>query len=246
VVEWLEIMNIQTVFTILSLKLADVVISEVVESRYEDPIKLKYSRLRLPIALRFVDLERFRIVKPINERTYDVGFIARLEPEKGLPEFLCAIKLLDMEGRRLRIFIGGGGSLLEYTKKFVYKNIDTTIRSYIPHREITRILNEIKIFVLPSKREGVPTILLEALACGVIPIASKVGGIPWLLNTAGVGVLLDSPTCTSIYRALKTLLTLDYVELKKLSNRGREFIERYLSLHSAIKRYQVLKEVING
>lgn len=230
----------------LAMKLADIVISEIVEPEYEDPIKLKYSRMRLPIALRFIDLDKFKIVKPINERIYDVGFIARLEQEKGLLEFLCAIKLLHMEGYKLRVFMGGGGSLLGYAKKFLSENkIDAGVLDYIPHREVPRVLNEIKILVLSSKKEGVPTILLEALACGAIPVASKVGGIPWLFNTGGVGILLDSPTCASICRALKILLMLKDAELENLSNKGRKFIERYLSLHSAIKRYRVLKALID-
>ena len=239
-------MKLQSITTVLALKLADVVISEIIEPEYEDPLKLRYSRWRLPIALRFVDLDKFKMVKPINERTYDVGFIARLEQEKGLPEFLCAIKLLYMEGYYLHVLVGGGGSLLEYARKFFSEHkIEARVLDYIPHHEIPRILNDIKVLVLPSKKEGVPTILVEALACGVIPVASKVGGIPWLFNIGGVGVPLDSPTCVSIFKALKTILTLDEAGLKNLSNKGREFAEKYLSLHSAIKRYRVLKVIVD-
>jgi glycosyltransferase involved in cell wall biosynthesis len=237
-------MKLERISTILAIKLADVVISEIIEPEYEDPLKLRYSRWRLPIALRFIDLDKFRIVKPINERTYDVGFIARLERKKGLPEFLCAIKLLYREGYSPRIIVGGGGSLLEHTKKFLSENkIEARVLDYIPHNEIPTLLNDIKILVLPSKKEGVPTILLEALACGVIPVASKVGGIPWLLNSADTGILLDKPTCLLLYRALKTLLTLNTSEMEKLSDKGRRFIEKYLSLQSAIMRYRALKVI---
>jgi len=227
-----------------AIKLANIVISEIMDPRYEDPIKLMHSRLRLPIALRFIDLDKFKIIKPINERTYDVGFIARLEPEKGLPEFLCAIKLLHMEGYKLRVFVGGGGSLLEYAKRFFYENnIYAKVVDYIPHCEIPNVLNEIKILVLPSRKEGVPTILLEALACGVIPSASKIGGIPWLLNSAQTGILLNGPTCGVLYRTLKILLTLNSSELEELSNRGRKFAEKYLNLYNATMRYRILKVI---
>jgi glycosyltransferase involved in cell wall biosynthesis len=236
--------KLQRVSTILAIKLADVVISEIIEPEYEDPIKQRYSRVRLPIALRFIDLDRFKVVKPINERTYDVGFIARLEREKGLPEFLCAIKLIYIEGYSPRVIVGGGGSLLGYTKKFLSENgIEAKVLDYIPHNEIPMILNDIKVLVLPSKREGVPTILLEALACGVIPVASKVGGISWLLNTANTGILLDKPTCLFLYRALKTLLTLNTPEMEKLSNKSRRFVEKYLDLQSATMRYRILKVI---
>jgi glycosyltransferase involved in cell wall biosynthesis len=237
-------MEIEKISAGFAMKLADIVISEIMEPEYEDSVKLKYSRLRLPIALRFIDLDKFKIIKPINVRVYDVGFIARLEQEKGVLEFLCAIKLLHMEGYRSRVLVGGSGSLLRYIKRFFSENkIDARILDYIPHSEIPRVLNEIKILVLPSKKEGVPTILLEALASGVIPVASKVGGIPWLFNTAQTGMLLDIPSCNSVYNALKSLLNLPLNELSEISRKGRLFAEKYLGLDRAISRYRVLKAV---
>jgi len=234
-------MKISTIAWILAIKFADIVISEVSNPLYEDPIKLRHARLRLPIALRFIDLDRFKIIKSINERAYDIAFIARLEPEKGFPEFICGIKLLYKEGLRPRILVGGSGSLLSLAEKAL-KNLDAKLLKYIPHEEMPNVLNDVKILVLPSKREGVPTILLEALACGVIPIASKVGGIPWLLKTARTGILLDKPSCSSVYQALESLLTLEPQLLEEMSRRGRVFVEKCLSLNSAINRYWILKE----
>jgi len=235
-------MKISDIAWIVAVKLADVVISEVIDPLYEDPIKLKYARLRLPIALRFIDLDKFRITKPINKRVYDIAFIARLEPEKGLPEFICGVKLLYREGLRPRILVGGSGSLLSLAK-IALKDLDARPIQYISHKEMPNVLNDVKILVLPSKKEGVPTILLEALACGVIPVASKVGGIPWLLKTARTGILLNKPSCSSIYQALKCLLTLEPPLLEEISRRGRLFAEKYLSLGSAIVRYRILEEL---
>jgi len=234
-------MKINDIAWILAVKFADVVISEVSDPLYEDPIKLRDARLRLPIALRFIDLDKFKIVKSINKRVYDIAFIARLEPEKGLPEFICGVKLLYKEGLRPRILVGGSGSLLNLANK-VLKNLGAKPIRYIPHREMPNVLNDIKILVLPSKKEGVPTILLEALACGVIPVASKVGGIPWLLKTARSGILLDKPSCTSVYQALKYLSTLEPRLLEEMSRRSRIFAEKHLSLNSAIGRYRMLEE----
>jgi glycosyltransferase involved in cell wall biosynthesis len=142
--------------------------------------------------------------------------------------------------------VGGCGSLLGFTEKFLNENkIEAEILDYSPHREIPMVLNDIKILVLPSKREGVPTILLEALACGVIPVASKIGGIPWVLNTARTGVLLDAPSYRAIYSALELLLILSTEDLNEMSKRGMLFIKKYLSLEKAINRYRILKTMIN-
>jgi len=236
-------MKICDVVWILAVKFADIVISEVSDPLYEDPIKLRYARLRLPIALRFIDLDKFRVIKPINRRVYDIAFIARLEPEKGLPEFICGIKLLYKEGLKPRILVGGEGSLLSLAKEAL-KNLDVKLVQYIPHKEMPNVLNDVKILVLPSKKEGVPTILLEALACGVIPVASKVGGIPWVIEKAQTGLLLNTPSCNSIYRALKVLLALKPNELERLSIKGRTFAEKYLSINGAINRHALLKKLL--
>ena len=228
---------------IMAIKLADAVITEIIDPMFEDPIKLKHARIRLPIALRFIDLEKFKVFKPIYERKYDIGFVGRLEPEKGLHEFIRAIKILYIKGYNPRVLIAGGGSLLNLAKK-VSNEINAIVLSYVPHNQMPALYNEIKILVLPSKKEGVPTVLLEALACGVIPVASKVGGIPWLIQKANVGVMLDNPYHISICNALEYLLNLRSEELENLSQKSRKFMEEYFTLNKAINRYSLLRKIL--
>jgi glycosyltransferase involved in cell wall biosynthesis len=236
-------MNILDFSFIMAIKLADVVITEIIDPVFEDPIKLKHARTRLPIALRFIDIERFKVLKTINERKYDIGFIGRLEPEKGLQEFIRAIKILYVKGYDPHVLIAGGGSLINLARK-VSNEINATVLSYVPHNQMPGLYNEVKILVLPSKKEGVPTVLLEALACGVIPVVSKVGGIPWLIQKANVGIIMDDPCYKSIYSALEYLLNLKPEELENLSQKSRKFIENYFAINKAIARYSVLREIL--
>jgi glycosyltransferase involved in cell wall biosynthesis len=226
----------------LAVKLADAVITEIIDPMFEDPIKLKYSRIRLPIALRFIDIERFNILKPVDEREYGIGFVGRLEPEKGLPEFVLSIKLLYLKGYRPRVIIVGGGSLYNFAKREL-NQFGVNVLSYVPHDQMPNIYNSMKILVLPSKKEGVPTVLLEALACGVIPVVSKVGGMPWVVKRAGSGIILDNPSIASIFTALSQLLSLEPEKLRDLSLKGRKFVEEYFSLEKAVSRYSLLRKI---
>ncbi len=227
----------------LAVKLADAVITEIIDSIFEDPIKLKYSRIRLPIALRFIDIERFNILKPVDEREYDIGFVGRLEPEKGLPEFVLSIKLLYLKGYRPRVIIVGGGSLYNFAKREL-NQFGVNVLSYVPHDQMPNIYNSMKILVLPSKKEGVPTVLLEALACGVIPVVSKIGGMPWVVQNAGAGIVLDNTDSVFIYRTVSYLLSLEPEKLRSISHKGRKFIEEHFSFKSALKRYSLLRKIL--
>jgi len=236
-------MNILDFSLITAIKLADVVITEIIDPAFEDPTKLKHARTRLPIALRFIDIERFKKLKTINERKYDIGFIGRLEPEKGLHEFIRAIRILNAKGYNPHVLIAGGGSLINIAENFLNK-INATVLSYIPHNQMPDLYNEVKILVLPSKKEGVPTVLVEALACGVIPVVSKVGGMPWLIQKANAGIMLDELYYKSIYNALEYLLNLKPEELEDISQKSRKFIEDYFAINKAIRRYSVLRKIL--
>jgi glycosyltransferase involved in cell wall biosynthesis len=62
-------------------------------------------------------------------------------------------------------------------------------------------------FLLPSKYEGVPMVILEALACGTPVIATKVGGIPDLIKPGVNGLLLESGDARAIAEAVSTLMS---------------------------------------
>ncbi|MEM4490596.1 MAG: glycosyltransferase family 4 protein [Desulfurococcaceae archaeon] len=225
----------------LAIRFADVTLTEIIDASCEDPVKLKYSKKRLPIALRFIDTEKFTIIRPIAERPYDLGFVGRFEKEKGLHDFVIAIKILYSRGIKSRVLIVGSGSLAHFVRKELQELNNVKIMSYVPHREMPDIYNKIKILVLPSRKEGVPTVLLEALACGVIPVVSKVGGMPWLIQRAGVGVLLDGFGSRFVVNVLEYLLNLSSEELNEMSQRCSRFIKEHFTLDRAVARYKLLK-----
>ncbi|UNQ73155.1 glycosyltransferase family 4 protein [Infirmifilum sp. NZ] len=227
----------------LAIRLSDAVITEIIDPSFEDPIKLRYSKIRLPLALRFIDVKKFNIIKQITDRFYDIGFVGRLEREKGIDLLIPALKSLYKEGLMPRVVIVGDGSLRNIVEASL-SNLHVDVMSYVPHEKLPYIYNKMKIIILPSRKEGVPTVLLEALACGVIPVASRVGGIPWLIRKANTGILLDDLSYHSIAKALKYLLGLDVMRLKEMSQNGRNFIEKFLVLEEAVRRYSLIKKVL--
>ncbi|MGE3783146.1 MAG: glycosyltransferase family 4 protein [Alphaproteobacteria bacterium] len=76
----------------------------------------------------------------------------------------------------------------------------------VPHAEILAYLDEATVFALPSRAEGLPIALLEAGVFGVPAVASRADGIPEVINSDDVGVLVDADDEPGLERALRTLL----------------------------------------
>jgi len=76
-----------------------------------------------------------------------------------------------------------------------------------PHEDLHRWFSAADVLCLPSRREGWPNVLLEALACGTPIVATRVGGIPEIVSSPDLGVLTEASSTAlaeGLSRALRT------------------------------------------
>lgn len=163
-------------------------------------------------------------------------FVGRLEEVKNIPNLIEAVKELSKEGRSYQLYIVGDGSLRNRLDEMIEaENLTTTVHllGKINHDEMVAYYNMADIFVLPSKMEGVPMVILEALACGTPVLATNVGGIPDLITAGKNGFLIKSYTSNDIASGIKTLqdlninrnaiaMTVSHLSSKLLSNQLRD------------------------
>jgi glycosyltransferase involved in cell wall biosynthesis len=151
----------------------------------------------------------FELHKPV--RLLSVG---RLDPEKGLSFLVEAVEVLTKEKRLnvvLQIVGKGleGGEERRLRQDVKKRRLTRHIRflGYISYEhELFRLYRESDIFVLPSLTgEGFPQTLFEAMACGVPIIATKVAGIPQLIEDGEYGVLVDPGSSREISEAIERL-----------------------------------------
>ncbi|RJP77253.1 MAG: glycosyltransferase family 4 protein [Desulfobacteraceae bacterium] len=116
-----------------------------------------------------------------------IVFVGNLSPEKGIDTLIKAVSNLVKEESRKHIrcaVIGDGvmkSELLSISQQLGLADNMIFTGRLLP-QEISIWLNACDVFCLPSNREGCPNVILEALASGCPVVASKVGGIPELLN----------------------------------------------------------------
>jgi glycosyltransferase involved in cell wall biosynthesis len=230
------------------LNLQDIILFELLDGISPESPQLitiwhleKYSKKLLTDGARFVDILKFDIYKNITKRENIIGFVSRLEKEKGIEQFVEAIPLIFKEIKEVKFYIVGSGSkltwvrekCLEYQKEL---GVEITIFGWVDEINFPYILNDLKLVILPTLSEGLPGIVLELMSCGTPVLATKVGGIPDIIEDNVTGFLMEenSPHCI----ALHSIKILKYPDIEKISENGRKLIERKYSLEVCIERYK--------
>lgn len=183
----------------------------------------------------------------ISNGTKIIGTIARFTPEKGLFNFLQAAKEISNSFPDvIFMFVGDGPLREDLAKKTVElgireKVIFTGIRNDMPE-----VYNTIDIFVLPSLKEGLPMVLLEAMAAKKPVIATKVGAIPKVIEDKKEGILTSPDSVEELKDAITYLLkNKEFSE--KLSKNAYDKVSREFSSKIMCERYlEIYKEVIQN
>lgn len=139
-----------------------------------------------------------------------IVFVGRLESVKGVKFLISAISnLIQVKRINVRLFIIGDGAENEALRKLA---LDLGVAEYIKfvgnidQAEVVKYMHAADVFCLPSLNEGRPNVVIEALACGVPVVASKVGGIPELVNTQN-GCLVESGDVEALSAGLYEILS---------------------------------------
>jgi len=141
----------------------------------------------------------------LNEKI--ILFIGSLEIVKGIDILLYAFnELVTTTKNPVRLIVVGKGSLKESIVKIISRfNLEEKISCVgeINHNDVPVWVNSADVFCLPSIREGMPNVILEAVACGKRIVATEVGGIPELLANYDNALLVSPNNKLSLTLALK-------------------------------------------
>lgn len=135
-----------------------------------------------------------------------VGTVARLAPCKGVDVFLRAAGLILREDPRVSFVVAGDGPLWPQLRKLSGElGLDGHVLFTGGLREAGSLMSLMDVFVLPSRQEGLPLALLEAMARARPVVASRTGGIPEVLDE-GTGVLVPPGDATIMAAQVLCLL----------------------------------------
>jgi glycosyltransferase involved in cell wall biosynthesis len=187
-----------------------------------------------------VDLERFAFHGPCLDGP--AVTVARLSPEKDHATLLHAAALAVRQDPSFRLEIAGDGpcreALLRQTAELGLSGHVTFLGEV---RDVPALLQRARLFVLPSQSEGLSLTLLEAMACGLPIVTTRVGGSPEVVRDDVNGLLVPPAQPAPMAAALQRLWRQPAL-LQQYGALGRERVERDFDVRAMVARYESLYE----
>lgn len=130
--------------------------------------------------------------------------VCRLIKRKGLEHLIHAMKTLGPRG--IRLCIAGTGEQQEYVANLVQSlglADSIELAGYVPRDELAAYYHDADVFVLPSLAESFGLVLVEAMSCGLPIVATRVGGIPEIVDEPDGGLLINPGSAEAIVEAIE-------------------------------------------
>lgn len=183
----------------------------------------------------YFDLDLFNVDRPFEQRDATVGQVGIVSEIKGSLKFVEAMGCVSQD-RDVSMLVVGDGPLLSRARTRANDlDISAEFTGRISRDSVPDRMNDMRLLVISSVTEGVPKVALEAMACGTVPIATAVGGIPDFIEHEKNGYLIPDNKPDTIAEAIVNLLESD--DLLAMSQNGRNYVEKNFSYESSVHQY---------
>jgi glycosyltransferase involved in cell wall biosynthesis len=200
--EWLQLRSLRRFDSIIAVSTP---IATTLQRAGVDPRRIHRLPNAWPADVEFAlrDEARRELGLPLEARV--IGFIGRLIRAKGADVLLTALSHLG-GAAPLTVVIGDGPEGANLRALCEQLGLRERVRWLGELPRAARWIPAFDAFVLPSRTEGTPIVLLEAMAAGIPIVATRVGGVPDVLD-GGAGLLVDSEDALGFAQALERVLT---------------------------------------
>jgi glycosyltransferase involved in cell wall biosynthesis len=171
-------------------------------------------------------------------------FVGRLAPPKDPLTLIDAVKRLS---KGILLVVGGGELRSQVESHITENHLEKRVKLLGQRSDIPQILEASDVFVLSSRWEGLPYTIIEAMMAGLPVVATKVGGVPELVENGVTGFLVPPKDPETLAQALQKLIE-DPELRKRMGRAGREKALREFTLdrmlHETERVYrEVLEEI---
>lgn len=178
----------------------------------------------------------------ISEQDKVILFAGRLSRKKQVHLIIEALYKSLQKGYDWKLIIAGEGPLEKDLKTQVERLKLTEVVYFVgsvSNDRIPSIYNSADIVALPSKDEGIPMMLLEALACGIPVVATNVGGIPEIVKSNLNGVIIAEQTADCLVEGIEHCLKMNWEKDTIVKS-----IDPWSGEKTALKIQEILQKVI--
>lgn len=165
-------------------------------------------------------------------------YVGRLDPVKGLPVLLDAVRRLASTRDDVHLDIVGDGPLRPHVESIIAQeklSEHVTLHGYLSQAQLRALQQEVDVMVLTSFAEGLPVVLIEAMAGGLPVVAPRITGIPELIEHGTSGFLYTAGHVDELCSAVESLLD-DPDVRSRFARNGRGVVESQFSLTTECER----------
>ncbi len=176
--------------------------------------------------------------------------VARLSPEKGHLILLEAAARLAAEGLTFEIVLAGDGPLRPVVEERIERlRLQSRVRvcGWMSEEQVRQSIVTSRALVVPSFSEGLPVVVMEALALGRPGICSAISGIPEVILPGVTGWLVPAGSVEALARAMREALEAPPAQLEAMGRAGAALIaERHDARREARKLLELFKSATAG
>ncbi len=230
-----------------------IVASNIIARHMIDDFKVPYQKIKMIPRGGEVDKFTFRDPKKKRKGDFTVGVISRITPIKGHTALIKALSVVSRMVPKLRVLIVGEPSP---GKKGYKEELELLIRRLGLSRiveftgwkkDVPKVLSQLDLLVLPTvTQEAFGRVVIEAQACGVPVVATKVGGIVDLISDDINGLLVQPGDVHGLQEAILKMIRRPELA-QRLAADGRKNVEENFSLGRMAKEtVKIYKEAIRS
>lgn len=224
------------------LKVIPVAISPLVKNTVIE--EYGFSENKIPMIYNGIDLKKCLIKEQYqHENVLKIINVGRFTEQKNQIGLIESFKIVNEKAPNTVLQLIGEGELeKELRHKVKELELENVVEFLGLQPNIYQYLYQADIFVLPSSWEGMPITIIEAMATGLPIVATKVGGVPDMVEEGITGLLVEK----NINQVAEALLKLVYDSKlrEKIGNEAKKSAKRFSSEEMALK-YSTLYKLVN-
>jgi glycosyltransferase involved in cell wall biosynthesis len=196
------------------------------------------ARERLITIKNGIDLDRFAFMGP--RRDGPIVAVARLSPEKDIANLIRATAVAASLVPGLRVEVAGAGPCLEGLQRLAADlGVEGCIAFLGAVSDVSGVLARARALVLPSRSEGIPLTVLEAMASGLPVVATRVGGLPEVVADRLTGLLVPPADPAALAAAVVQMWN-DPIACDGMGRAGRRRAEELFDVRRMVREYEAL------
>lgn len=177
---------------------------------------------------------------------FTIGAVGRLSAEKGFDLLIRAARELVKRGLDIQVVIAGDGEAEQELRRLIHElQLQDRVRLLGYRSDVRGLFEAFDLFVLSSLREGLPNVVLEAMAMETPVLATRVAGIPRLVQDGENGILIDSGSVEQLIDSIGRLMK-DTTLRVRIASAGRQTVVKHFNFATRMTKIRALYDQLLG